>query len=107
MRIRQKSASATWFGIQALSAEAFANESDIELTDCYVVVAWARVAYLIHSYLEKLDFQKFFLHDFYEFITFLYGIDQRLHIVRKIILRRSNTHSRGYLIIKVKKFCAV
>ena len=49
-------ASATWFGIKALTAEAFANESDIELTDWYVVVAVGSrgVVEEIHSYLEKI-----------------------------------------------------
>ena len=66
-------ASATWFGIKALTAEAFANESDIELTDCYVVVAVGSrgVFEEIHPYLEKIGFSKiFFLHDFYEFHNF-------------------------------------
>mgnify|MGYP001311164377 CR=1 FL=1 len=65
--------SATWFGIQALTAEAFATEFDIELTDCYVVVAVGSRGVFedIRSYLEKIGFSNiFFLHDFYEFHNF-------------------------------------
>ena len=77
--------SMTWFGVRALTAEAFATESDIELTDCYVVVAvGSRIVFEdIQLYLSKIGFSKiFFLHDFYEFHNFF--MRDRLEVAHRM-----------------------